>query len=157
MAKSTVTANVRFAVLEDLTSLVALLQQLFSLEVDFVGDPEKQRQGLRLLLANPQAIVVVVAFEKQVLGMCSGQLLISTAEGGYSVLVEDVVVLPEWQGQGFGRALLAAVADWAEERGATRLQLLADRNNAPAFGFYRQLGWQTTELVCLKRQNLRGR
>ena len=157
MDKSTVTANVRFAVLADVTSLVALLQQLFSLEFDFAGDPEKQRHGLRLLLGNPQAIVVVVTVGKQVLGMCSGQLLISTAEGGYSVLVEDVVVLPEWRGKGIGRALLAAVADWAEERGATRLQLLADRNNAHAFGFYRQLGWQTTELVCLMRQDLSGR
>jgi GNAT superfamily N-acetyltransferase len=69
--------------------------------------------------------------------------------------VEDVVVEAAWRGQGLGRRLLAALADWAGEQGISRLQLLADRNNQPALDFYRQLGWQTTALICL-RQRLAG-
>ena len=135
----------------DLEELVLLLGQLFALETDFDYNPAKQRRGLQLLMANPGALVLVAERQGRVVGMCTGQLLVSTAEGGCSVLVEDVVVLPAWQGQGIGSALLAALGDWAQDQGATRLQLLADRANTPAFAFYRHLGRQTTELVCLRQ------
>ena len=84
--------------------------------------------------------------------MCSGQLTISTAEGGFSLLVEDVVVAEPWQGRGVGRELLAALEQWAASRKVGRLQLLADRNNTVALEFYRKLGWQPTELICQRRR-----
>jgi hypothetical protein len=46
---------------------------------------------------------------------------------------------------------MQAVAAWAADRGLTRLQLLADRQNRPAMAFYRRTGWQTTQLVCLRQ------
>jgi GNAT superfamily N-acetyltransferase len=58
----------------------------------------------------------------------------------------DVVVAEGFRGRGVASGLLAALLDWARERGATRAQLLADRGNAPALEFYRTLGWQPTQL-----------
>ena len=49
------------------------------------------------------------------------------------------------------RASSAAIEAWARARGATRLQLLADRENAPALAFYARVGWRATRLVCLRR------
>ena len=88
-----------------------------------------------------------------VVGMVTAQLVVSTAEGGLSAWVEDLVVLATERRRGTGRALLEAVREWAEERGARRLQLLADRENAPALAFYDRLGWSRTQLVCLRRVN----
>jgi ribosomal protein S18 acetylase RimI-like enzyme len=31
------------------------------------------------------------------------------------------------------------------------LQLLADKNNLPALNFYQKQGWQSTQLVCLRK------
>ena len=76
--------------------------------------------------------------------MCTGQLVISTAEGGPAVLVEDMVVDPAHRRRGVGRSLMTAMARWAAEQGATRLQLLADKNNPPALAFYERVGWQPT-------------
>jgi ribosomal protein S18 acetylase RimI-like enzyme len=45
---------------------------------------------------------------------------------------------------------MAALADWASRRGATRMQLLADMNNTPALDFYKRIGWRSTDLVCLR-------
>jgi GNAT superfamily N-acetyltransferase len=143
-------ALVRPARLEDIPALVGLLKLLFSIEKDFTFDAAKQEQGLRLLLAASRAAILVAEQGRQVIGMCSGQLLISTAEGGLSVLVEDVAVLPAWQGKGVGKLLLTAIGTWAASCGASRLQLLADRNNAAALAFYQRVGWQTTELICLR-------
>jgi ribosomal protein S18 acetylase RimI-like enzyme len=46
---------------------------------------------------------------------------------------------------------MKAMAGWAEEQGATRLQLLADKNNPLALAFYERIGWQTTALICLRQ------
>jgi GNAT superfamily N-acetyltransferase len=47
--------------------------------------------------------------------------------------------------------VLEAIEAWALARGATRLQLVADRENAPALAFYARLGWRATRLVALRR------
>jgi GNAT superfamily N-acetyltransferase len=83
--------------------------------------------------------------------MCTGQLVISTAEGGPAVVVEDMVVDPAHRRRGVGRSLMKAMAGWAAEQGATRLQLLADKNNPPALAFYERIGWQATALICLRQ------
>lgn len=136
---------------EDLEQLIELLRLLFSIEEDFCADTSKQRQGLTLMLGNGNGRVLVAESEGRILGMCTGQLVISTAEGGPSVLVEDMAVFPEYRGKGIGRALLAALTEWAKGRGATRMQLLADKNNQPALGYYRHLQWQETALVCWRK------
>jgi ribosomal protein S18 acetylase RimI-like enzyme len=145
-----VKVRMRSAEPADLDSLVSLLAALFSIEEDFVFDESKQRRGLSLMLENERGCVLVAEAEGLVIGMCSGQLLVSTAEGGLSLLIEDVVVDERWRGRGVGRLLMAAISDWAKANKVSRLQLLADRNNVPALDFYRSLGWQTTELICLR-------
>lgn len=135
----------------DLDELTALLHLLFSLEADFDWDEYKQHQGLTLMLNNSRGCVLVAENKGRIVGMCTGQVVISTAEGGPAVLVEDVVVAQEARGQGVGRALLEAMASWARERGATRMQLLADANNTSALQFYHQAGWRMTALICLRQ------
>jgi GNAT superfamily N-acetyltransferase len=137
----------------DLPALVLLLGELFSIEQDFRPDPERQRRGLVLMLADPRSRMVLVAErDGRVIGMVTGQLVVSTAEGAPSALVEDMIVEAAERGLGLGRALLETVERWAVEQGATRLQLLADRDNAPARAFYARLGWSETRLVSLRRK-----
>lgn len=144
------TITIRTACSEDLHALASLLEELFYIEEDFSVDRERQLTGLNLMLHNTQGCVLVAVADGTVVGMCTGQLLISTAEGGPAVMVEDVVVRRGWRNKGLGSKLMAAVAAWAQEHGATRLQLLADRNNTPAFAFYARLGWKQTRLVCMR-------
>jgi GNAT superfamily N-acetyltransferase len=143
---------VRPAAVDDLEAMVELLRQLFALEPDFRFDPVRQRRGLALLLGDRLRRVALVAErDGVVVGMVTGQLVVSTSEGGGSVLVEDMVVIDAARRQGVGRLLLRAVETWARDRGATRLQLLADRENEAALRFYERLGWSGTRLVCLRR------
>ncbi|MCX5876688.1 MAG: GNAT family N-acetyltransferase [Deltaproteobacteria bacterium] len=146
-----VRVSIRIAEPGDLDSLVSLLAALFSIEEDFVFDEPRQRRGLTLMLENERGCVLVAEGQGQVIGMCTGQVTISTAEGGPALLVEDVVVLEQWRGKGVGRQLLESLEVWAQEQGIKRLQLLADRNNGPALDFYEALGWQATALVCLRK------
>lgn len=142
--------HIRPAAPADLDRLVVLLGELFGIEADFAIDAERQRRGLELLFAEPRACVMVAEAGGVVVGMASGQLTISTAEGSPALLVEDVMVERAWRGFGIGRELLAHLGRWASAHGIRRLQLLADRNNSAGLAFYRKLGWATTELICLR-------
>ena len=143
---------IRGAVPADVDALLPLLRDLFSIEEDFVFQADQQRRGLVMLLAVKNAQVLVAETDGHIIGMCTGQLTISTAEGGPSMLVEDVVVRQDARRRGTGRRLLDAIVRWGEQQGASRMQLLADRHNTPALRFYERLGWKTTNLICLKKQ-----
>jgi GNAT superfamily N-acetyltransferase len=146
------TLAVRAARPGDLEAMVRLLGELFSIEADFQPDAARQRRGLALLLEDPTRCALLVAERAGVVvGMVTAQLVVSTAEGAPSALVEDMVVAARERGHGVGGALLRAVEGWAAARGATRLQLLADRDNAPALAFYGRMGWRPTALVCWRR------
>lgn len=133
--------------------MVLLLAQLFSLEKDFQVDARKQQQGLGLLVKQPEhrACVLVAESDKQLVAMCSIQVLVSTAMGGEVALLEDVIVDAAHRGGGIGKALLCEVEAWCRERGLSRLQLLADRDNGKALGFYAGHGYLSTNLLALTR------
>lgn len=141
---------IRQATREDLTLLPSLLEILFSIETDFTCDPKRQLAGLRMLYDSPTSSIIVATQENQAIGMITGQLLISTSEGGLSLLVEDLVVAEEKRRRGIGLRLLLAMQQWGQDKGAGRIQLLADRNNQPALDFYLKNGWQKTQLICLR-------
>lgn len=143
--------TLRKARTQDLEQLTALLKLLFTIEADFSFNAAKQRQGLALMLDNDRGCILVAEEAGRIIGMCTGQVVISTAEGGPAVLVEDVVVESGHRGRGVGRDLMAAMAGWGLEQGATRLQLMADKNNFPALSFYQNLGWRMTALICLRQ------
>jgi len=150
---STKKTIIRQGRIQDMEAFIGLLRELFSIEADFEFNPEKQRRGLEQILTDLSGERCMMAAERdnRIIGMCSVQLLISTAEGGPAAMLEDMVVLRDCRGKGTGRQLLDAVGRWCEKKGVTRLQLLADRNNLPALGFYKGNGWQTTQLICLRK------
>ena len=143
--------TIRQAHEQDLLAMQLLLMQLFSIEQDFHSDPQRQDEGLRLLIESPQSGLFVAERSGRVVGMATLQILISTAEGGAVGLVEDVVVDEAERGRGIGRLLLQYLQHWAEQRGLRRLQLLADIDNRPALAFYKGQGWSDTCLVALKK------
>ena len=137
---------------EDLPDMLRLLESLFSLEADFSFDATRQRRGLEMLLRQGDRVAVLVARapDRQVVGMVTVQLVISTAEGNYSAWLEDVVVQNSWRGMGIGRSLVEAALDWARAKGARRAQLLADQDNGSALGFYARLGWRPSNMNMLR-------
>lgn len=146
------TLNINDAKLEDIPALVELLAALFSIEADFKPDTAKQVQGLSMLIQSPTTGVIKVARNKEgiAIGMVSAQLVISTAQGGPSAWIEDMIILESNRGQGLGKALLDETLAWAKQKGASRAQLLVDIENEPALGYYQHLGWETTQLQARK-------
>ena len=144
--------TIREARNKDIPALIMLLKELFSIEKDFSFDPKAQKRGIELLIRSVDNRIFVAEIDKNIVGMCSVQILISTANGGKVGLVEDVVVSTKYQGHGLGKTLMNAIDNYAKELGLSRLQLLADKNNHPAIDFYNNMGWENTNLICLRKQ-----
>lgn len=145
--------SVREARAADIPQLCDLLSELFSIEADFSPDRGKQVRGLELLLNGTSGLSVVLAAEMDhaIVGMCSVQILISTAEGGPVGLMEDLVIRKDHRGMGIGTRLLTEISRWCRARNITRIQLLRDADNPAAREFYILNGWAETKLVCMRR------
>ncbi len=145
--------NIRIepATLDDLPQLVDLLVELFSHERDFVPDREKQMRGLRLILEQPnRGRIFVLRNERQIVAMINLLITISTAEGGFVLLLEDLVVHPEHRGHGFGHRLLEYAIDFAKEKGFSRVTLLTDKPNQRAQQFYLRHGFVESDMLPLR-------
>lgn len=144
--------EIRNAEKKDIPACIRLLQDLFKIEADFTPDPEKQIQGLELLLKqNSKSIFLVGIINNKVIGMVTMQFVISSAEGGYSGLLEDMIINKNYRGKGYGKKLLQAITEKAFQQGVKRIQLLADKNNHKALDFYHNQNWQSTSLIILRK------
>ena len=66
----------------------------------------------------------------------------STFLGRAGLYLEDLFVLPEARGRGYGKALLSELARIALERGCGRMEWWCLDWNRPSIDFYKSLGAQ---------------
>ena len=77
----------------------------------------------------------------------------STFLGRAGIYLEDLFVLPEYRGKGYGKGLLRKLAQIAEERGCGRLEWWCLDWNKPSIDLYKSLGaepmdeWTTYRLT----------
>lgn len=145
--------SIRRATSDDIPGMCDLLCELFSIESDFSPDREKQARGLELLLADTagSSIILVADRGDEIIGMCSVQMLFSTAEGGPVGLLEDLIVKKDHRGKGIGSRLLSEIFKWCTTKNISRLQLLREVDNLKAMLFYAGNGWSSTKLVCMRK------
>jgi GNAT superfamily N-acetyltransferase len=134
------------ATLDDLSELAELLHDLFSQEADFTPDRERQVRGLRLILEQPsRGRIFVIRNDRMIVGMINLLFTISTAEGGFVVMLEDLVVHRDHRGRGLGTRLLEHAIAFAREKKFLRITLLMDPNEE-MLAFYRRQGFVDSTL-----------
>jgi GNAT superfamily N-acetyltransferase len=143
--------HIEQATLEDLPQLTDLLFELFTQEADFVPDRAKQMRGLRLLLEQPnRGRIFVLRQNGLILGMINLLFTISTAEGGFVILLEDVIVHREFRGKGFGDKLLQHAIEYAKTKEFLRITLLTDRLNEDGLRFFKAHGFAESNMIPLR-------
>lgn len=148
------TPRVEMATLEDLPALTELVLDLFSMSSgDFQPDREVQERGLRLILEQPsRGRIAVVRNNDQIFGMVNMLFTISTARGGFVIMMEDVVIHPHHRGQGFGTMLMDHVVEYAKQKEFLRITLLTDRISAESQEFFRKQGFEYSNMIPMRRQ-----
>jgi len=135
----------------DLDELSEMLGELFAQEGDFRPDREKQLRGLRLIFEQPsRGRVFVLRQNGAIVGMINLLFTISTAEGGFVIVLEDLVVHKKYQGKGYGRKLLQHAIDFAKQKNFLRVTLLTDRPENVAQEFFRHHGFVESSMIPMR-------
>jgi GNAT superfamily N-acetyltransferase len=136
------------ATLSDVPELVDLLATLFEQEVEFEPNAEAQRSSLsKIILDEKIGTVLVAKGNEKILGMINLLFTESTALGSKVAILEDVVILPEFRGQGIGSQLIDYVIEEAKRVGCKRITLLVDIENAKAQSFYQKKSFVKSKMA----------
>ena len=143
--------HIEHATLEDLPQLTDLLFELFTMEGDFVPNRARQMRGLRLILEQPnRGRVFVLRQNGMILAMINLLFTISTAEGGFVILLEDVIVHRDFRGRGFGDMLVKHAIEYAKKKDFLRITLLTDRLNEDGQRFFRAHGFVESKMIPMR-------
>ena len=109
--------------------------------------------GLRATLfgARPAAEVLLGFADDRPVAFAVFFASFSTFLGRAGIYLEDLFVLPEWRGRGFGSQLFRSVAKIAIERDCGRLEWAVLDWNEPALRFYRRQGAQPMDQWTVQR------
>jgi GNAT superfamily N-acetyltransferase len=153
-AQPTEALQIRAAQPADVPLLLGLFRELA--EYEHLEDQLLATEELldrALFSERPAAEALIAGRGTETVGYALFYPTFSTFLAIQGVWLEDLFVRPAHRKSGAGRALLAAVAARARERGAERLEWSALDWNELALGFYRGLGaqrmdeWITHRLV----------
>jgi ribosomal protein S18 acetylase RimI-like enzyme len=135
----------------DIADLVSLLTILFSQEADFTLHTTKQEKGLNMIIDNPNyGHILVATISDKIVGMVNLLYIISTAEGEKVVILEDMVVNPEFRSYGIGSTLLKEAIAFSKAQGCKRITLLTDFDNEKAINFYSKQGFKKSKMIPLR-------
>lgn len=130
----------RKAVREDVPLILKFIRALAvyeKMEDRVVGD-EKLLES-ELFVRQKAEVIFALEGEKEV-GFALFFHNFSTFLGRSGLYLEDLFVLPEYRGKGYGKAILKKLASIAVERGCGRLEWSCLDWNKPSIDFYLSLG-----------------
>lgn len=130
----------RFAQREDVPLILQFIRDLASYE-KMLDQVVADEATLELWLFDKRSAEVLFAVaDGREVGFALFFHNFSTFLGRAGLYLEDLYVLPEYRGQGYGTAILRKLAAIAVERGCGRLEWWCLDWNTPSIGFYRSLG-----------------
>ena len=143
----------RFANKKDCGLILSFIRQLAAYEkmTDQVVATEDLLQ--EWIFEKNKAEVLFVCDGEKAAGLALFFHNFSTFLGRAGIYLEDLFVLPEYRGKGYGKALLKKLAQITVERGCGRLEWACLDWNQPSIDFYRSLSavpmdeWTTYRLT----------
>ena len=129
----------RFADENDCSMILAFIKALADYEK--MSDQVVATEDLlkEWIFEKKKAEVLFVCEDEKEVGFALFFHNFSTFLGRAGIYLEDLFVLPEYRGKGYGKALLKKLAQITVERGCGRLEWACLNWNQPSIDFYRSL------------------
>ncbi len=143
--------EIRKANIGDSEKLIHLLKILFSQDIEFEPDYEKQKNGLKEIIENPDiGEILVLTIDDTIVAMVSLLYSISTALGGKVAILEDMIVDEDFRSKNYGKELLNEAIRYARSKNILRLTLLTDFDNNRAVRFYEKAGFEKSKMIPMR-------
>jgi GNAT superfamily N-acetyltransferase len=152
--------TIRPAQRQDVPIMMAFIRRLAEYEqlLDTVTATEEMLEEWMFVRNRAEALIAEAG--GQAVGFALYFHNFSTFVGRAGLYIEDLFVLPEYRGKGYGKALLKALARVAVERECGRMEWACLDWNAPSIKFYLSVGakpmdeWTVYRLVGDELNNL---
>ncbi len=134
------TLQFRHAKREDTSLILWFIKELASYEKmlhEVVADEATLEEWL---FDKEKAEVIFALEDEKEVGFALFFHNFSTFLGRSGIYLEDLYVLPEYRGKGYGKSILKKLAQIAKERGCGRLEWWCLDWNQPSIDFYLSLG-----------------
>lgn len=125
-------SNIRQAKMHDIEQLLAMEETCFE------TDRLSRRSFLNFIKQGAHDLLVLDS-DKRILGY----VLVLYRAGTNLGRMYSIAVLPDMQGRGLSKILLAAAEDAAQQHGCGYMRLEVSVNNVPAISLYKHRGYQT--------------
>lgn len=154
--------DIRFAQREDTELVLKFIKELADYEElldEVVADKETLEESL---FDREMAEVIIAEYQDKPVGFALFFHNFSTFLGKPGIYLEDLYVKPEYRGNGFGKKLLAFLADLTVKRDCGRLEWWVLDWNKSSIDFYESLGakamdeWTVYRLTGKSLQELAG-
>ena len=139
---------IRPAGIDDLASLTRLIQELIAQQNDPAGHLTVEAVRRDGMGANSSYQILVAEEAGTLEGYALFMTAYETAFAARGLYLSDLYVRPARRGRGIGRALVAAVARQARERGGCFLWWVSKPWNQGAQAFYRKLGASAEPVIA---------
>jgi GNAT superfamily N-acetyltransferase len=130
-------SNIRPFSTSDKTALVTLFEEMQSYYGVACPPPGVIESNLAEL---PAGVEIIVAETDRIVGFASFSAIYPGPGLKSGLFMKELFVTAESRGSGVGKALIQAVARVAVERGHTRVDWMANRNNPGLLSYYSGLG-----------------
>lgn len=121
---------------QDLTDLHAL----FSMVVTHLGDKVRFKTNMERLVANPSSALIVMRQDGHIVACVIMNLRYKA--GRTEAMLDEIAVSEQMRGQGIGKAIFHAAADWAKREGAELIELTSRPDRTAANAFWQALGFK---------------
>lgn len=140
--KNSQTPVFRYADRSDIPLILGFIRDLADYE-GLLDEVVADEATLKEWIFNKQkAEVIFVTENEKEIGFALFFHNFSTFLGRAGLYLEDLYVMPEYRGKGYGKALLVRLAQIAVERGCGRLEWWCLDTNTPSIDFYLSLNAQ---------------
>ncbi len=128
---------VRFMELEDRIVIATLFQEM---QAYYGGNCPPTVEVLRDLQDLPAGCEILVAADPGVIGLAAVSTIYPGPGLNAGLFIKELFVSADFRRHGVGRALMRATAEFAMQKGMSRLDWTADRNDERLLAFYRATG-----------------
>ncbi len=102
-------------------------------------------QDIAFARRGPHSTILVACADGEIAGT------VMAGEDGHRGWVYYVAADPTRQGDGVGRAVMAAAEDWLAKRGVWKVQLMVRGDNSAVQAFYSHLGYKLVDTVTFQK------
>ena len=99
----------------------------------------------KALKSNDHIKLFMIEEEDRIVGFVNIMAVFSVWAKGFAVIVDDLYIIEEYRGKGYGTKAMREIENYAREHNYKRMQFTSDDTEKRAKEFYKKLGFETAE------------